>query len=159
MNDENKPNIDALIASDDTNGSVIELDNYVCELCEWGERMDKLSAPQKVFYFNQELEREVNNGGFEQYFFNSYGSFAHETIESLNAVNAKKTAELLQHAVNQFPDGKVPKLTEDRRKLMLNLWPESDNKVWEDLDQKFFAYEDDLNALNMAFVQTNHEFF
>jgi len=159
MNEENVLDLDALFVSDDINGSIIELDNYICELCEWGERTDKLSAPQRAFYLNQELEREVNNGGFEQYFFNSSGSFAHETTESLLAIGAKTTRQLLQHAIDQFPNGKVSQLTEERRALMLDLWPESDNQVWEELDQKFFMYEDDLNALNMDYVKANRESF
>ncbi len=157
MNDKNKPDVDALLISNDVNGSIIELDNYICELCEWGESLEKLSVPQKVFYFNQELEREVNNGGFDQYFFNSSGSFAHETMDSLKAVGAKKTAELLQRAIDQFPGGKVPNLTEARRDLMLKLWPDSLNQIWEDLDAKFYTYEDEdsLNDLNLEYVCVN----
>ncbi|MBK6722323.1 MAG: DMP19 family protein [Acidobacteria bacterium] len=153
-----KPNIDELLASTDVNGSIIELDNYVCELCEWGESLDKLSVPQKAFYYNQELEREINNGGFEQYFSNSSGSYAHETVESLNAIGASRTAAILYDANEQFPGGLVPKSTEKREELMLDLWPDG-NSLWEELETRFFAYEDNLNALHLAFVKANRESF
>jgi len=154
----NRPNIDSLLSSTDTNGSIIEFDNYICELCEWGESLDNLSDPQKVFYHNQELEREINNGGFEQYFLNSSGSFAHETMESLRAIGADRTAAILNDAIKQFPGGIVPKSTEERNETMSALWPEG-NSSWEELDQRFFAYEDDLNTLNLAFVKANRESF
>jgi hypothetical protein len=155
MENESKPDIGALIESDDTNGSIIELDNYVCALCDWGDALENLSVPQKNFYFNQNLEREVNNGGFHQFFFNSSGEFAHETLESLKEIGAQTTAEWIRRAIDEFPGGKVPTDTEERRELMLKLWPESENEVWEELDQKFYTYEDDLNALNLAYIRTN----
>jgi Domain of unknown function (DUF4375) len=154
----NKPNIDELLASTDVNGSIIALDNYISELCEWGESLDKLSGPQKAFYYNQELEREINNGGFEQYFSNSAGSYAHETVDYLNAIGASRTAAILRDANHQFPDGVVPSLADTRRQLISDLWPDG-NSLWEELDTRFFAYEDDLNGLNLAFVKTNRESF
>ena len=59
-----KPVIEELLKAEDTNNSIIELDNYICELCQWGEDVNQLTDPQKIFFFNQNLEREVNNGGF-----------------------------------------------------------------------------------------------
>ncbi|MEQ1646511.1 MAG: DMP19 family protein, partial [Pyrinomonadaceae bacterium] len=105
-----------------------------------------------------ELEREINNGGFDQYFLNSSGSFAHETVESLKSIGANRTAEILNEAIKQFPGGIVPRLTEERNEMVLELWPDG-NSSWEELDTAFFAYEDDLNTLNLAFVKANRESF
>ncbi len=71
--------------------------------------MDKLTEPQKLFYLNQNLEREVNNGGFHQYFINSSGDYSHETIQSLKSIGATTTALILQRATDQFPNKTVPK--------------------------------------------------
>lgn len=35
------------------NNSIIELDNFIAELCSYGENLEKLTEPQKNFYFNQ----------------------------------------------------------------------------------------------------------
>lgn len=153
-----RPDLDQLLNSDDINGSIIELDNYVSALCEYGEALEKLSAEQKNFYFNQSLEREVNNGGFDQFFFNSTGDFAHETLESLRSIGALKTAEILQEAINEFPNRIVPKDRAQRGRI-LEIIAAPDNEVWETLDQRFFAYEDDLNRLNMEYVKRNRERF
>ncbi len=61
--------------------------------------MDKLTASQKTFYLNQNIEREINNGGFHQYFINYSGDFAQETIESLEKIGATKTATILSNAI------------------------------------------------------------
>ncbi|MDT3738827.1 MAG: DMP19 family protein [Candidatus Kapabacteria bacterium] len=153
-----KPDIDKLINSDNINRSIIELNNYISELCEYGNCLDKLTDPQKYFYYNQNLEREINNGGFNQFYINSAGDFAHETIDSLRKIGANKTAKLVEQANDQFPDKTVPK---DRitRQEILSLIEEIANEIWDELDQKFFVYEDDLNSLNMDYIKKNKSAF
>ena len=150
--------IDRLLSADDINKSIIELDNYICERCVWGEEIDKLNQQQKNFYYNQELEREINNGGFNQYFLNSSGNFAHQTIESLCLIKANKTAEILREAIGQFPVKTVPEGQSDRQEILEQI-EENANEKWEDLEQKFFLYEDDLNSLNMEYIRENKEAF
>ncbi|MBK9449520.1 MAG: DMP19 family protein [Bacteroidetes bacterium] len=158
-NSENKKlDLEKLLSSDDINGSIIELDNYIGDLCSYGDEMNKLTEQQKQFYYNQCLEREINNGGFTQYFFNSSGDFAHKTLQSLLTIGANKTADILQKAIDQFPSGNVP---EDRtkRQEILEQIQETADLVWEELDQKFFTCEDDLNTLNIEFVRKNNDKF
>ncbi len=146
--------VDRLLSADDINKSIIELDNYICELCVWGEEMGKLNQQQKNFYYNQELEREINNGGFNQYFLNSSGNFAHQTINSLILIGADKTAAILQEAINQFP-GKIVPEDKHKRQEIIEQIEESANEKWEELDQKFFEYVDNLNLLNIEYVRQN----
>lgn len=145
-------NLEILLSSDDTNGSIIELDNFIGDLCSYGDDMDKLTEPQKQFYYNQCLEREIINGGFNQYFINSSGDYAHQTIQSLIAIGAITTAGILQKAIDQFPDKKVPQGRDERIELVEQI-EETANEVWEELDEKFFEYADDLNTLNLNFVR------
>jgi hypothetical protein len=156
--DIKKPDIEKLITSSNLNSSVIELDNYICALCEWGNNIPALSYPQMVFYFNQELEREINNGGFNLYFQNSAGRYANDTIETLTLIGAEKTAEILKRAIESFPDKIVPIDDDERKKLFLHIKSEA-TEIWEELDQQFFNYEDDLNSLNMNFVKNNKQYF
>lgn len=129
-NTGNKINIAKLLADDNVNNSIIALDNYICELCNWGDDIDILNEFQRNFYLNQNLEREVNNGGFDQFFNNSSGKFANDTIEFLNNIGAFKTALLLENAINS-----------------------NSSEELEDLDQQFYMYEDDLNTLNIEYVR------
>jgi len=150
----NKLDLDKLLTSYNKNSSIIEIDNFICELCVWGQSLEKLTEPQKNFFFNQNLEREVNNGGFKQYFYNSSGDFSHETIKSLKIIGADKTADKLQKAIDQFPDKTVPK-DRSERQVILEKIEETANEIWEELDQMFFVYEDDLNTLNFEYIRQN----
>lgn len=154
----NKPDIDTLLSSPDTNNAIIEIDNYVCKLCSYGDTLDRLTEPQKIFYFNQNLEREINNGGFNQYFYNSSGDFAHDTIISLRTIGADKTADILQKAIDQFPNSTVSKDRAKRQEVLEQIEGAA-NEVWEQLDQTFYKYEDDLNELNIQYIKQNRSSF
>ena len=155
---ENKPDIDALISSPDANKAIIEIDNYVCKVCFYGDKLDRLTEPQKNFYFNQNLEREINNGGFNQYFYNSSGDFAHETIISLQAIGANKIADILQQAIGHFQNSTVPKDRAERQEVLAQI-EDTANDVLEQLDQAFYKYEDNLNDLNIDYIKQNRSSF
>lgn len=151
---EKRLDLDKLLTSDNINNSIIEIDKFICEQCNYGDNIEKLTEQQRNFYYNQNLEREVNNGGFKQYFYNSSGDFAHETVESLNLIRAAKTASILQRAIDQFPDRTVQKDRIERQTTLESI-EQSAAEVWEELDQIFFNYEDNLNALNIEYVRLN----
>jgi len=154
----NYPNLHALLGSDDTTTAIIELDNFIGQISDYGDAMDRLTRGQRTFFLNQNLEREVNNGGFDQFFVNSSGDFAHETIESLEAIGAAKTADILRQAIDAFPGSRVPKDREERITLVTEtVSPNSDR--WRGLDERFFAYEDPLTDLNLAFIRANIDEF
>lgn len=69
-------NIDDLLHMENTNAAIIELDNHISELCNYGENLENLNDPQKNFFLNQNFEREINNGGFSQFYYNSSGDYA-----------------------------------------------------------------------------------
>jgi len=150
--------IDELLTAENENNSIIALDDYICGLCIYGDDLSHLSEAQRNFYYIQELEREVNNGGFNQYFFNSAGDYAHETIIALNAIGANRTATILQQAIDEFPDQSVPKYRSERQHILVQIEVQSD-PVWEELDQQFFNYEDNLNSLNIQYIKANRNSF
>lgn len=155
---DKRPDIDTLLSSPKTNNAIIEIDNYICKLCSYGDTLDRLTEPQRNFYLNQNLEREIKNGGFNQYFTNSSGDFAHETIAALKSIGANRTADLLQQAINQFPNYYVPK-DNAKRKEILDIIENSANEVWDELDKAFYKYEDNLYVLNIAYLKQNRNFF
>jgi hypothetical protein len=150
-----KPNMDSLLNSSDTHSSIIELDNYICKVCAYGEQLEKLSHPQKLFFFNQQLEREVNSGGFNSYFYYSYADYAYETVDSLKSVGAEKFANILQQAIDLFPNSKVPMNLAERQTFV----DQVPSEKWTELDNEFYAYPEDLNTLNLKFVREHREHF
>lgn len=153
-----KLNIEKLLESKDINSTIIIIDNFICQLCSSDGDLDKLTGQQKNFHYIQELEREVNNGGFFQYFFNSSGDFTHETISALKAIKAGKTVKILQMAIDPFPNKTVPKDREERQ-IVLSTIEEATKDIWNHLDQHFFAYEDDLHFLNIEYIRKYKEKF
>ncbi len=156
--EDKKPDIDQIINSEDINRGIIELDNNISDLCNYGECVERLNEHQKIFFFNQTIEREVNNGGFNQFYYNSSGDYAHETVESLKSIGAEKTALIIQKANAQFPNNIVPKDRDDRQKIIEQIEDKA-NDIWEKLDEDFYKYEEDLNALNMGYIREHKEHF
>ena len=108
--------------------------------------MDKTKVTELI----DELEAEVNNGGFHQYFYNSAGNDTTETIQALEAIGALHIADIVKKAAAMFPDGIPPKERFARQEVLLELFPKAE--VFEDLDNEFYAYPDDLSALLKKFV-------
>jgi Domain of unknown function (DUF4375) len=95
----------------------------------------------RVYELVRELEDEVNNGGFHQFFYNSSGDDTAETIRALEMIGADKMADILMRAVARFRDGVAPQERFARQRVL----PEPSTLV--DLDMEFYAYPDDLASL------------
>ena len=66
----------------------------------WRLDYNDLSSPERVFLVIWELESEVNNGGFHQYFYNSGGALAPHVVGALKTIDAPATADIVQRALN-----------------------------------------------------------
>jgi hypothetical protein len=70
----------------------------------WAE----LSAAERVVVLVDGVEREVNNGGLHQFYFNSAGDCATETPAALRAIGACQVAAIVEQANALFPGGAPP---------------------------------------------------
>jgi hypothetical protein len=93
----------------------------------------------------------VNNGGFSQFFLNSSGDTAAETIAALERLGAGHTAGIVRRAVSAFPGGR-PSADRDVREKQMNALPESASGLWSELDGAFLEYRDNLAALERKYV-------
>ena len=66
----------------------------LCDVCDYGQNVDSLNEYERTIFVTQELENEVNNGGFFQFFDNSSGQFASEIVQAFINIGAEKTAEI-----------------------------------------------------------------
>ena len=93
-----------------------------------------------------DLEAEINNGGFDQFFFNSAGDRTAQIVEALEAIGAAHTAGIVRAAAAKFPGGVVPEDRTARQGLLLeSVSPESD--AFEAEDAAFLEYRDNLEDL------------
>ncbi|MCB0754356.1 MAG: DMP19 family protein [Flavobacteriales bacterium] len=150
--------IDKILNEPDTTNAIIELDDWLNDNSNYGSDLEKLSPTGRVVLVVENLEREINNGGFNQFYFNSSGDYAHETVDYLKKIGANKTAEIVETANAQWPDGNVPKDRNDRQETLEEIEVEAD-PVWEECDTKFYEYQDDIAGLLLDLVRANRAEF
>jgi hypothetical protein len=115
---------------------------------------DKLTRQEKTIEYIEELEREVNNGGFSQFFFNTSGNYTNGVIQALKDVGSTKFLKIVESAISQFPNSEVPKDRQQRQVLLANIEIKA-NPVWDKLNNEFYKYEEDLYGLMLAYIQNN----
>lgn len=150
--------IDKVLSIEDETEKVIEIGQLLWDKSKNDDNFESLNLEEKTVLYIEMLEGQVNNGGFDQYFFNSSGDYAHETLEALERINAPQMRSILDEAIKSFPITPVPKDTEKRRKYMDDL-PESVIDSWERLDNKFYEYPESLAGLVIEYVKENKKSF
>lgn len=137
---------------------IMEIDTYLNKKCEYGEKIDRLNESQKILLIVENLEREINNDGFHQFYWNSSGDYAIETIDALIKIGANKTAEIVKKANSEFKNGSLQKDRTERQNE-LELIEKKAEENWNKCDSEFYAYQDNLTELLIAFVIKNKSDF
>ena len=132
---------------------LLELSERVVPLV-WEVPWSEISSAERIFISVWQLEAEVNNGGFHQFFWNSAGNLAADTPAALEAIGALRAADIVKRANELFPGG--PPADETLRLAALQSIDES---AFESLDEEFLAYPDDLSTLLYDFVVENEGAF
>ena len=124
----------------------------ICEKCQYGEEIDKLTEKERVIYVTLELDGEVNNGGFDQYYSNSSGDFANEVIDALKALGAEKTLAICQRANAIFGDS-VPKDRDERDMFLLEKITPEQKDILEECDEQFFITCNEISELGYRYLK------
>lgn len=115
-----------------------------------------LSLGQRAFYVTWLLEAEVNNGGFNQFYFNSSGQLADLAEDSFKIIGAVKFADLVKQAnsiyddikddLEKFNDGTIESFSKSYEQNPLN-----------ELDDKFYKlYKDEpLGQIRIEYIREN----
>jgi hypothetical protein len=141
----------------DANGMIVALSPFVeARIDRLG--FEALTPAEQVFFLVWWLEAEVNNGGFEQYFWNSAGDRAAATTEALDAIGAPLTADTLRQAMSRFPGGSPPTDQTTRQDVLADLQDELGD-VFSTEDTAFFEYQEDLSSLLGDYVRRHREDF
>ena len=139
------------------NDALIHLSERLSETLR-GTPYRRRSEPHRVFTAVFELEAEVNNGGFEQFFSNSAGEMWDAIAPALRTIGAPKMAALSAAAVALFPGGPPPAGLSARRKAVSRASDEVLGE-WGRLDQEFLAYPENLTELLFDYVQRHPKEF
>lgn len=118
-----------------------------------GER--SLTEVERQIFGAYWLEAEVNNGGFDQYFFNSAGNHSEAALAGLRAMGATGAAALLERAMSVFPGGMPPADRFKRQEVMMDQIAASSEPVWEQCDREFFKLQEPFSELCIAYARRN----
>ena len=132
--------------------AIMAIDNLLSSI--FYSKPEKLSEEEKAIVYIEELEREVNNGGFSQFFFNTSGDYTEEVIQALRKIGSTRFLGLVETAKAQFPNSYVPKDRQERQGILANIEKEA-SLVWNRLDSEFYKYEEDIYALMCVFILSN----
>lgn len=104
-----------------------------------------LAEAEKKYFAVCCLEGEVYNGGFDQFFSNSSGSYFPYAVAGLQELRAERALELLRRAKQVLFDfADVPLDTETRRTLMRMNVSQSRDQRSEELDKLYWKDPDSL---------------
>ena len=132
--------------------------DFLSQKAEYGEKLSNLNEVERTVYYVEELQAEIMNGGFDQYFFNSSGDHWEEAIAACEAIGAAKTAALLRQAVRAF-GCELPKNREARETAIEERAKDGYGKALAALDAEFYDYEENVDALVYQYCQQNKNHF
>ena len=123
-------------------------DNLVYGLYEYIQKksynflkVENLNEVEKNIMILNDLQAEVYNGGFEQYFFNSRGEFNDSLVKASMAVNATETAEICTKALDIIKRG----LLKEQESELLH----------KECDTPFFEKSENLTSLIAEYARNN----
>lgn len=119
---------------------------------------DNLNEVEKCYFSVWWLIAEVDNGGFDQFFFNSTGGYIPEVLAGLRMLGANDSARLLERAVALLPSATLPRDDKERRSILKGLSDDA-QKQFDQLDGEFYEYPDNLRDKLESFAQANRDQF
>ena len=115
---------------------------------------ETLTSPERVVLAVEAIEREVNNGGFDQLFRNSSKEHAPNFVSSLEAIGRPEVADLARRAVAALRLGKRP-LTVESIELALDRDSDARDDAFEELDNEYYETAGDLAPDLFAYIKAN----
>ena len=112
----------------------------------------ELDEREQIILSIIELETEVNNGGFDQFYFNTSGDYAYFVPDALQRIGAFKAADIAARA-NDIFGSNIPKDRPTRQDIHQELTNE-DDEPWEELDSEFYSYPDNISQLLETFLSS-----
>ena len=113
------------------------------------DSFESLSLRDQILIAIWGLEADVNNGGFDQYYFNGSGNLAWFAPKALKSIGANRMASIAERANAKFGEA-GPSPDRDERQSALFEITDADEEAWEELDREFYAYPDDIAGLLVA---------
>jgi hypothetical protein len=122
----------------------------------WKVGFELLTWPEQVFRIVWGLMGEVDNGGFDQFYFNSSGDTAYLAPKALHAIKAFETSEIVSEANSLFP-ATNPAIEDFLRQYQLENLSVAAARRLDELDNAYYDSTDDIECLLYDFVIANRQ--
>lgn len=115
---------------------------------------------RQAIYMIWALEGEVNNGGYNQFYFNSSGQFYKHLPDALKLVGANKFADLTKRANETF-EKENPKITQHQDGTLEGFNKSYDDNQLNNFDDEFYnLYKtENLQQIQVDFIRKNKKEF
>ena len=123
------------------------------------ELIEGLPGGARAFYLTWIVEGQVNNGGFNQYYFNTEGQFASEAVAAFEYFGASEHAALMREA-NAVRAEEAAEMAKFKKKGTLEAFSDSyEETKLGPLDDRFYKLKENLSQLRIARIRQAPEEF
>lgn len=118
-----------------------------------------LAPGVRALYLTWVVAGEVNNGGFNQYYFNTEGKFSEQAVAAFELFGATEHANLMREA-NAVRAAEAEQMAKYHDQGTLEAFSESygESKLGP-LDDRFYGLKENLSALRIARIRAAPELF
>jgi hypothetical protein len=117
------------------------------------KRREDLSHAERVVLAVEALEREVNNGGYDQFFVNPSREFTPFIVQALELIGCPKCAVITAYAIavlDLSDQADVDAVEEAAYQLS-----DEDRERLSEADTQFYKYDEDIAQSLFAYVETH----
>jgi Domain of unknown function (DUF4375) len=115
--------------------------------------VNKFPSGVRALYVTWEVEAEVNNGGFHQYYWNTADRYSKQAVEGFEFFGAVKHAALMRET-NSIRAKEIDALAKFRKEDTSEAFYESSNaSQLGPLDERFFGLDENLSVLRVAKIR------
>jgi hypothetical protein len=113
---------------------------------------DKLTDEERIILAVEALEREVNNGGYSQFFVNSSREYAPIIVDALRRIGCPNTAEITQKAMKILQEN--PMTDEE---IENGTWEENEEReeALRECDDLYYEGPENIEERLFAFIKVN----
>jgi uncharacterized protein DUF4375 len=115
---------------------------------------DALNEAERVVTLISYAGFEIENGGIEQFYGNSAGDYANETVWALGVIGASRAADIVTRANSLFDSKAPPRNWNDRGKSLSVMLSDNDIvKSFRDLTVEFYHNTEDIYDLIYIYIE------
>ena len=124
----------------------------------YNKDLEGFTEEQRRLLALQWYDSEVCNGGHDQFFANATGVVWKDALEGMHMIGATQLADNFQKVIDLL-GGHIPFDTEERNEMLDRLDEEGDFEGFEEMDDLFYEYEEELEEWMDNYVMEHAEKF